>query len=147
MAIEVTHPLENQMYTARPVADRVNGTAIRLSITDGEHTLVEEGAPTQSIVQQNARLDIALAALDAANARLAALEANAGMPVSASPTTSGAVAGSTSAASIEASAPVATDPTVADLEAQLAAAKAKLSSSPTADNVSGTDTYVAPTAA
>jgi hypothetical protein len=128
-AIKVPHPGENQMFTSRPVADRVRGTAFRVDITDGPHTLVEDGAPTVSTVQNNARLDLALAALDAANARLAALEASAGIPVA-------------SAAPLAPSAPVAApvaEPTVAELQAQLAEANAKLAAA-------GTAPYVAPTA-
>lgn len=135
-AIRVKHPLENQMFTSRPIADRYRGTAIRQSITDGEHTVVEDGAPTSSIVQNNARLEIALAALDQANARLAAIEANAGLPVTASaPLSSKSIA--------EAAPAVVAEPTVADLQAQLAAANEKLAA---ASSVTGTDTYVAPAA-
>lgn len=131
-AIEVPHHVENQMFTSKPVGDRMRGTAIRVPITDGPHTLIEEGAPTSSILQNNARLDQLEQLLTSANDTISQLTQAVGLKVA--PPSAASVA--TAAVAASSAAPSATDE-VAALEAQLAAAKAKLT---------GTDTYQAPAA-
>lgn len=135
-AIEVSHPIENQMFTSKPVGDRMRGTAIRVPITDGPHTLVEEGAPTASIQKNNEQVAQLTAMLERSNAMISELQAAVGIAPKAAATVATAAVAATSASAAPQENTSASDE-VSALEAQLAAAKAKLT---------GTDAYVAPAA-